>query len=110
MTISYNWLCEYLPERIDPDRLSKILTSVGLEIESLEKYESTKGSLAGLIVGEVLTCEKHPNADKLKLTEVNIGAETPLQIVCGAPNVAVNQKVIVAKPGVTIFPIGHEPM
>jgi phenylalanyl-tRNA synthetase beta chain len=110
MTISYNWLCEYLPEKIDPERLSIILTSVGLEVESLEKYEATKGSLAGLIVGEVLSCQKHPNADKLKLTQVNIGEQLPLQIVCGAPNVAVNQKVIVAKPGVKIFPIGQDPI
>ncbi|HEY4876721.1 MAG TPA: phenylalanine--tRNA ligase subunit beta [Puia sp.] len=117
MTISYNWLCEYLPTgqaglpvEINPEQLSKILTSVGLEVESLEEYESIKGSLKGLVVGEVLTCEKHPNADKLKLTTVNIGEEKPLQIVCGAPNVAVGQKVIVAKPGVTIFPIKHEPI
>ncbi|HEX4375163.1 MAG TPA: phenylalanine--tRNA ligase subunit beta, partial [Puia sp.] len=110
MTISYNWLCEYLPVKIEPEQLSKILTSVGLEVESLEEYESIKGSLKGLVVGEVLTCEKHPNADKLKLTTVNIGEEKPLQIVCGAPNVAVGQKVIVAKPGVTIFPIGQEPI
>jgi phenylalanyl-tRNA synthetase beta chain len=110
MTISYNWLCEYLPEKIDPERLSIILTSVGLEVESLEKYESVKGGLAGLIVGEVLTCERHPNADKLKLTQVNIGEAKPLQIVCGADNVAINQKVVVAKPGATIFPVGHEPM
>jgi phenylalanyl-tRNA synthetase beta chain len=110
MTISYNWLCEYLPEKIDPERLSIILTSVGLEVESLEKYEAIKGSLAGLIVGEVLSCQKHPNADKLKLTQVNVGEQLPLQIVCGAPNVAANQKVIVAKPGVKIFPIGQEPI
>jgi phenylalanyl-tRNA synthetase beta chain len=110
MTISYNWLCEYLPVEINPEQLSKILTSVGLEVESLEEYESIKGSLKGLVVGEVQTCEKHPNADKLKLTTVNIGEEKSLQIVCGAPNVAIGQKVIVAKPGVTIFPIKHDPV
>jgi len=110
MTISYNWLCEYLPVKINPEKLSQILTSVGLEVESLEKYESVKGSLAGLIVGKVLTCEKHPNADKLKLTTVDIGDKDPLQIVCGAPNVGVGQKVIVAKPGVTIFPTHHQPI
>ncbi|HLY72356.1 MAG TPA: phenylalanine--tRNA ligase subunit beta, partial [Puia sp.] len=110
MTISYNWLCEYLPVNIDPEQLSRILTSVGLEVEGLEEYESIKGSLKGLIVGQVLTCEKHPNADKLKLTTVNVGEEKPLAIVCGAPNVAVGQKVIVAKPGVTIFPISHDPI
>ena len=110
MTISYNWLCEYLPVKINPERLSQILTSIGLEVESLEKYESIKGSLNGLIVGEVLTCVKHPNADKLKLTTVNVGEDNALQIVCGAPNVAVGQKVIVAKPGVTIFPFGDKPI
>ena len=74
MIISYNWLCEYLPEIIEPEKLSRILTSIGLEVESLHKYESVKGGLQGLVIGEVLTCEKHPDADKLKLTNVNIGA------------------------------------
>jgi phenylalanyl-tRNA synthetase beta chain len=110
MTISYKWLCEYLPLQIEPEKLSVILTSVGLEVESLEKYESIKGNLAGLIVGEVISCEKHPNADKLKLTKVDIGEGDPLPIVCGATNVALGQKVIVAKPGVTIFPINHDPI
>ena len=117
MTISYNWLSEYLPagdagkpEKIDPEKLSKILTSIGLEVESLEKYESIKGSLQGLIIGEVLECEKHPDADKLKLTKVNIGSGEPLQIVCGAPNVAVGQKVVVANIGTTIYPLSGEPM
>lgn len=79
MTISYNWLCDYLPEAIEPEKLSKILTSIGLEVESLEKYESIKGGLAGLVIGEVLETTQHPNADKLKLTKVNIGAAEPLQ-------------------------------
>ncbi len=105
MTISYNWLCDYLPETIDPEKLSKILTSIGLEVESLEKYESVKGGLEGLVVGEVLECTQHPNADKLKLTKVDIGKGGPLHIVCGAPNVAAGQKVIVAGIGVTIHPI-----
>jgi phenylalanyl-tRNA synthetase beta chain len=105
MTISYNWLCEYLPVKIEPERLSKILTSIGLEVESLEKYESVKGSLKGLIVGEVIECLQHPNADKLKLTKVNIGAADLLEIVCGASNVAAGQKVIVATVGTTIHPI-----
>ncbi|ANI89431.1 phenylalanine--tRNA ligase subunit beta [Arachidicoccus ginsenosidimutans] len=110
MTISYNWLNEYLPEKIDTEKLSKILTSIGLEVESLEKYESIKGGLKGLLVGEVLTCEQHPNADKLKLTTVNIGAGEPLKIVCGAPNVAAGQKVIVATVGTTIYPTTGEPL
>ena len=99
MTISYNWLSEYLPVNIEPERLSKILTSLGLEVESLEQYEELKGGLKGLIVGEVLECQPHPNADKLTLTKVSIGGEQPLQIVCGAPNVAAGQKVIVAPVG-----------
>ena len=71
MTISYNWLSDYLPEIIEPEKLSRILTSIGLEVESLEKYESIKGGLAGLVIGEVLECIQHPNADKLKLTKVS---------------------------------------
>jgi phenylalanyl-tRNA synthetase beta chain len=117
MIISYNWLCEYLPtgqaglpDIIDPERLSKILTAIGLEVESLEKKEAVKGGLSGLVVGEVITCEKHPDADKLKLTTVNIGSGENLQIVCGAPNVAAGQKVIVATIGTTIYPQSGEPV
>jgi len=117
MTISYNWLSEYLPaapagglEKVQPERLSQILTSIGLEVEAVEHYESHQGGLKGLVVGEVLTCEKHPNADKLKLTTVNTGASEPLKIVCGAPNVAVGQKVIVAPVGATIYPLNAEPV
>ncbi len=110
MTISYNWLSEYLPKTIEPESLSHILTSIGLEVESLEKFESVKGGLSGLIAGEVLTCEKHPQADKLSLTTVNIGGEKILNIVCGAPNVAAGQKVIVAPVGCTIYPTNGEPL
>ena len=110
MTISYNWLCDYLPEVVDPEKLSKILTSIGLEVESLEKYESIKGGLAGLVIGEVLETSQHPNADKLKLTKVNTGAAEPLQIVCGAANVAAGQKVVVATIGTTIYPVSGEPL
>lgn len=110
MTISYNWLSEYLPRPIDPEHLSKILTAIGLEVESLEAYESIKGGLKGVVIGEVLTCEQHPNADKLKVTNVNVGGETPLQVVCGASNVAAGQKVVVATVGTTIYPIGGEPL
>lgn len=110
MTISYNWLSEYLPEVIDPERLSKILTSIGLEVESMEHYENLKGGLKGLFVGKVLSCEQHPNADKLKVTKVNIGKEEPLQVVCGAANVAAGQKVIVATVGATIYPTEGEPL
>jgi phenylalanyl-tRNA synthetase beta chain len=110
MTISYNWLCDYLPVEIEPERLSTILTSIGLEVEHLEAFESVKGGLKGLVIGEVLECGPHPNADKLKLTRVDIGGAEPLQIVCGASNVAAGQKVIVAVPGTTIYPVKGEPI
>lgn len=110
MIISYNWLSEYLPVKVDAEKLSKILTSIGLEVESMHLYESLKGGLKGLITGEVLTCEKHPDADKLKITTVNTGGAQPLQIVCGAANVAVGQKVIVATVGTTIYPATGDPI
>jgi phenylalanyl-tRNA synthetase beta chain len=110
MTISYKWLSEYLPVKIEPERLSKILTSVGLEVEKMETFEEVKGGLKGLVIGEVLHTEQHPNADKLKLTRVNTGTGEPLQIVCGAPNVATGQKVVVATVGTTIYPSGGEPL
>ncbi|MFP5042272.1 phenylalanine--tRNA ligase subunit beta [Parasediminibacterium sp. JCM 36343] len=110
MTISYNWLSEYLPESIEPEKLSKILTSIGLEVESMEPYESIKGGLKGLVLGEVLTCEPHPNADKLKITTVNIGSGEPIQVVCGAANVAAGQKVVVATVGTTIYPSTGDPL
>ncbi len=110
MTISYKWLSEYLPVAVEPERLSRILTSIGLEVESLEKYEEAKGGLKGLVIGEVIHTEKHPNADKLTLTRVNTGSAEPLQIVCGAPNVATGQKVVVAPVGTTIYPTTGEPL
>ncbi|MBK9531583.1 MAG: phenylalanine--tRNA ligase subunit beta [Chitinophagaceae bacterium] len=110
MIISYNWLNEYMPEIIEPEKLSKILTSIGLEVESMEKYETIKGSLEGLLIGEVITCEKHPDADKLKITTVNTGNAEKLQIVCGAANVAVGQKVVVATIGTTIYPVTGDPV
>ena len=110
MTISYKWLSEYLPATVEPERLSRILTSIGLEVESMDKYEEVKGGLRGLVIGEVLTTEKHPNADKLTLTTVNIGTDTQLNIVCGAPNVAAGQKVVVAPVGATIYPSAGEPL
>lgn len=115
MKISYNWLKDYLPgDEVfssyvnNIDKISEILTSVGLEVEAIEEYESIPGSLEGLIVGEVMTCEKHPDADKLKVTSVFTGSET-LQVVCGAPNVAAGQKVILATPGTRLYPIQGEP-
>lgn len=109
MKISYKWLKEYLPADEayaphinDVQKLAEILTSIGLEVESIEKYESVKGSLSGLITAEVVTCDKHPDADKLKVTTVNTGSEK-LQVVCGAPNVAAGQKVVLAPPGTTLY-------
>jgi phenylalanyl-tRNA synthetase beta chain len=110
MTISYRWLCEYLPAPIPKEELSTILTSIGLEVESLEMYENFKGGLQGLVVGEVLELVQHPNADKLKLTKVAVGGTRPLHIVCGASNVAVGQKVVVAQIGTTIYPKAGEPI
>jgi phenylalanyl-tRNA synthetase beta chain len=110
MTISYNWLCEYLPKKIQPEQLSKILTSIGLEVESLSRYEELPGGLAGLLIGQVTGWSRHPNADKLSLTLVDIGTGEPLQIVCGAPNVALGQKVVVAPIGATIHPFNGEPV
>ena len=109
MTISYNWLSDYLPLKIDPERLSQILTSIGLEVEKMEPFEEVKGGLKGLLIGEVLEAVQHPNADKLKLTKVSVGGE-PLQVVCGAPNVAAGQKVVVATVGTTIYPSAGEPL
>jgi phenylalanyl-tRNA synthetase beta chain len=110
MTISYNWLSDYLPVAIEPERLSRILTSIGLEVEKMEHFEEIKGGLKGLVIGEVLEAEKHPNADKLTLTKVNIGNGEPLQIVCGAPNVAAGQRVVVATVGTTVYPSAGDPL
>lgn len=110
MTISYNWLCDYLPVSLPPNELAEILTSIGLEVESLEEYEEVRGSLRGLLIGEVLEVRPHPNADKLRIAMVNTGQQTPLKIVCGAPNVAAGQKVVVAPVGSTIYPIQNEPV
>lgn len=107
MKISLNWLRKYVNTSISAQEIGKILTETGLEVESIETVEIIKGGLQGVIVGEVLTCEKHPDADKLKVTTVSIGVET-LQIVCGAPNVAAGQKVAVATVGTTLYPKPEE--
>jgi len=109
MKVSYNWLKEYTTITKTPEELDVILTDTGLEVESISKIEAVKGGLEGVVVGEVLSCEKHPDADKLKVTTVSIGAGEPLQIVCGAPNVAAGQKVIVATVGCTLYPTPEEP-
>lgn len=105
MKISYNWVRQYLPLETNPEQTGEILTNIGLEVEGLEEFNSVQGGLEGLVVGEVLTCDKHPNADRLSVTTVNVGGEEALQIVCGAPNVAAGQKVIVATVGATLYPI-----
>ena len=102
MKISYSWIKDYLNVDLSAEECAKVLTDIGLEVEGIQEIESVKGGLKGLIVGEVLTCEKHPNADRLQKTTVDVGAET-LHIVCGAPNVAAGQKVIVATVGTTLY-------
>lgn len=109
MKISYNWLKEYIDIPESAEEIGKVLTATGLEVESVEPEESVKGGLKGLVIGEVLTCAKHPNADKLSVTTVDAGGPAPLKIVCGAPNVAAGQKVVVAVPGTTIHPTKGEP-
>jgi phenylalanyl-tRNA synthetase beta chain len=108
MTISYNWLKEYIDISESAEEIGKVLTSGGLEVESVEEHETVKGGLKGLVIGEVLTCAKHPNADKLSVTTVNVGGEKILPIVCGAPNVAAGQKVVVATPGATVHPVAGD--
>ena len=109
MKVSYKWLSQFVTFEYSPERISEILTQTGLEVEGIDAIGSIKGGLAGVITGEVIDCEKHPDADKLKVTRVNIGGET-LQIVCGATNVAVGQKVLVALVGTTIYPNEGEPL
>jgi phenylalanyl-tRNA synthetase beta chain len=103
MKISFNWLRSYINLDLSHEETSAVLTAIGLEVESITDFESIKGSLRGLVTGEVLTCTAHPQADKLSLTTVDTGTGTPLRIVCGAPNVAAGQKVIVAPVGCTLY-------
>ena len=104
MKISFNWLKNYINTDLDAKTVAEILTDTGLEVEGLEKVESVKGGLEGVIIGEVLSKTKHPDADRLNVTTVNVGKEEPLQIVCGAPNVDTGQKVVVATVGCTLWP------
>ena len=108
MKISYRWLKRYLSLDLTPERVAEILTDTGLEVEGVEEVESVKGGLRGVVVGKVLTCEQHPNADRLRITTVDVGEGEPLQIVCGAPNVAAGQTVPVALVGTTLYPGGEE--
>ena len=103
MKISYNWLKQFIKIDWTAEKTSDLLTDLGLEVEGLESFQSVKGGLQGIVVGHVLSCEKHPNADRLKVTTVDVGLETPLSIVCGAPNVATGQKVAVATIGTTLY-------
>ncbi len=103
MKISYNWLREYLDFNVQPDELSSVLTSLGLEVEDVEEWVSVKGGMKGVVIGRVLTCERHPDADRLSVTTVDAGGTEPLHIVCGAPNVAAGQVVAVALPGTMVF-------
>jgi len=103
MKVSLNWLKRYIDIDLPVEKISEILTDIGLEVEGLEKVESIKGGLEGVVVGHILECGKHPNADKLSVTKVDIGEGEPVQIVCGAPNVGANQKVLVATVGTTLY-------
>lgn len=103
MKISYNWLKQFIKLDWEAVKTGELLTDLGLEVEGIQPFSSIPGGLNGVVVGEVLTCEKHPNADRLKVTTVNIGEDEPLQIVCGAPNVAAGQKVPVATVGTTLY-------
>ena len=110
MNISYNWLKQFLHLDWPAKKTAELLTDLGLEVEGISAYESVPGGLKGVVVGQVVDCKKHPNADKLKLTLVDIGQDEPLQIVCGAPNVAAGQKVAVAVIGTTLYPNMGEPL
>ncbi|MGY8945743.1 MAG: phenylalanine--tRNA ligase subunit beta [Flavobacteriales bacterium] len=105
MNISFNWIKEFLNFDIDIEEISNILTDIGLEVEGIDDYQEIRGGLKGLLVGKVITCVKHPNADKLKLTTVDVGEKALLQIVCGAPNVTEGLSVVVATVGTTLYPL-----
>jgi phenylalanyl-tRNA synthetase beta chain len=104
MEVSYNWLQAFIELTESPEEVGKLLTSTGLEVEGIEKIDAVPGGLEGIVLGEVLTCEQHPDADKLRLTTVDVGTGQPLSIVCGAPNVAAGQRVVVALVGATLHP------
>ncbi len=109
MEISYKWLQEYVESGLSPEEVSAMLTDCGLEVETLEHYESIPGGLEKVVIGKVLTCEAHPDSDHLHLTTVDVGEAEPLNIVCGAPNVAAGQTVVVARIGATLHPVEGEP-
>ena len=102
MKISNKWLQQFIKLELTPEEISVLLTDLGLEVEGIEKFESVKGGLKGVVVGKILNCIKHPNADRLKITEVDIGEKENLSIICGAPNVEKGQNVLVATIGTTL--------
>src|SRR5690554_6821409 len=109
MKISYNWLGQFIKLTENAEKTGELLTDLGLEVEGITRYESIKGGLKGVVVGHVLSCDPHPNADRLKVTTVDLGGEEPVQIVCGAPNVAAGQKVPVATVGTTLYDVDGNP-
>ncbi len=108
MKVSYNWLKNYVDFNLSPNDLGEVLTGVGLEVEGIAPFETIEGGLEGVVVGEVKECSKHPDADKLSITKVDVGTNELLQIVCGAPNVAAGQKVMVALVGSVLYPFGGD--
>ena len=108
MNISYNWLKRYIDTDLPAEKVAEVLTDIGLEVEGLEKIETVKGGLQGVVVGEVVTCTDHPDSDHLHLTTVDVGAAEPLQIVCGAPNCRVGLKVLCATVGAVLYPDGGD--
>jgi len=110
MTISFSWLKEFIDITETPEEIGAILTSTGLEVESISTFDTVQGGLKGVVIGTVKTCQKHPNADKLSVTTVSVGGANDLPIVCGAPNVAAGQRVAVALPGTTLYPFNGEPI
>ncbi len=109
MKISLKWLKEYIQITESPEEIAHLLTMSGLEVEGMEQIEPVKGGLQGVVIGEVMACSKHPNADKLSVTKVDIGQGRTVPIVCGAPNVSLGQKVVVATTGTTLYsPDGKE--
>ncbi|MBQ5854160.1 MAG: phenylalanine--tRNA ligase subunit beta, partial [Rikenellaceae bacterium] len=107
MNISYNWLKSYLKTDLSAEKIAEILTDIGLEVEEFEKIETIRGGLAGVVVGQVLTCVDHPDSDHLHVTTVDVGADEPLNIVCGAPNVRAGLKVLCATIGAVLYPMGE---